>query len=49
MPLPLQKFPGGLLEPNYTNPNNSDEVLAHSEIEHYGEYLEQLEGTMLGG
>ena len=46
---PLQIFPGDLLEPTYASPNNSDELVARSEIERRGEYFEQLEGTMLGG
>ena len=45
----MQIFPGDLLEPNYANPNNSDELVAHSEVERRGEYFEQLEGTILGG
>ena len=45
----LQIFPGDLLEPNYTNPNNSDELVARSEVERRRDYFEQLEGTMLGG
>ena len=45
----LQVFPGDLLEPNYANPNNSDQLVARTEIEYRGEFFERLEGSMLGG
>ena len=45
----MQVFPGDLLEPNYVNPNNSDQLVPHSEVERRREYFEQLEGNMLGG
>ena len=45
----LQVFPGDLLEPNYANPNNSDQLVARTEIERRGEYFERLEGSMIGG
>ena len=45
----LQVFPGDLLEPNYANPNNSDQLVARTEIERRGEYFERLEGSTIGG
>jgi hypothetical protein len=44
----LQIFPGDLLEHNYTNPSNSDELIARSEVERRRDYFERLEGTMVG-
>ena len=42
-------FPGDLFEPNYVNPNNSDQLVPRSEVERRGKYFKQLEGTILGG
>ena len=44
----LQVFPGDLLEPNYPNPNNSDQLVPRSEVERRRDYFERLEGSMLG-
>ena len=45
----LQVFPCDLLEPNYPNPNNSDQLVPRSEVERHAEYFERLEGNILGG
>ena len=47
--MPLQVFPGDLLEPTYPNPDNSDQLVPRSEVERRAAYFEQLEGTMFGG
>ena len=39
--LSMQVFPGDLLEPTYTDPKDSHRLLAHSESEHCGQYIEQ--------
>ena len=38
-----QIFPGDLLEPTYADPNNPEQLIARSEIERRGRFLEQLE------
>ena len=45
----MQVFPGGLLEPNYADPDNSDLLVARSEVERRGEYFEQLDRRILEG
>ena len=39
----IQVFPGDLLEPNYADPNNSEHLIARSEVERRESFLEQLE------
>lgn len=39
----LQIFPGDLLEPTYTDPENRGPLLARSEVERHGKYIEQLD------
>ena len=36
-------FPGDLLEPNYSDPNNPRQLLARSEVDRRGTYFEHLE------
>ena len=38
-----QVFPGDLLEPNYPDPNNPRQLLARSEVDRRGNYVECLE------
>ena len=38
----MQVFPGDLLEPTYTDPENRGQLLARSEVERRGQYIEQL-------
>ena len=42
-------FPGDLLEPNYSDPDNSENLLGRSEVERRGQYFEHIEQSMLGG
>ena len=44
----VQVFPGDLFEPNYTNPDNPDQLVARSEVERRAEYFDLLDGRMLG-
>ena len=41
-------FPGDLLPSTYPNPDNSDQLLARSEVQRREEYIDQLH-TQLGG
>ena len=43
MSLHLQIFPGDLLEPTYADPDNRGGLLARSEVERRGQYIEQLD------
>ena len=38
-----QVFPGDLLEPTYANPNNPEQLIARSEVERRGRFLDKLE------
>ena len=40
---PIQVFPGDLLEPTYTDPEHQGRLLARSEEERRGQYIEQLD------
>ena len=40
-------FPGDLLEHNYLDPNNSRQLLARSEVDRRGNYIERLERKLL--
>ena len=40
-------FPGDLLEHNYPDPNNSRQLLARSEVDRRGNYIEHLERKLL--
>ncbi|XP_064389628.1 traf2 and NCK-interacting protein kinase-like isoform X5 [Halichondria panicea] len=44
-----QVFPGDLLAPTYSDPNNPDHLLARSEFERRGPYTALLEKSMVGG
>ncbi|XP_064407312.1 serine/threonine-protein kinase TAO3-like isoform X3 [Halichondria panicea] len=44
-----QVFPGDLLAPTYSDPNNPDHLLAHSEFERRGPYTALLERSLAGG
>ena len=46
---PLQVFPGDLLAPTYSDPNNPDHLLARSEFERRGPYTALLEKSLAGG
>ena len=39
----LQIFPGDLLEPTYSDPDNQDNLLARSEVERRQVYIDQLD------
>ena len=39
----LQIFPGKLLEPTYSDPNNQENLLARSEVERRHVYIDQLD------
>ena len=39
-------FPGDLLEPNYSDPENRHRLLGRSEVERRGKYIEQLDNQM---
>ena len=41
-------FPGDLLEPNYSDPDDSEHLLGRSEVERRGQYFEHIEQSMLG-
>ena len=43
----IQIFPGDLLEPNYTDPNDSEQLKARTEVERRQLYFDQLEGKTL--
>ena len=40
-------FPGDLLEPNYTDPDNQEQLMARTEVERRQLYFDQLEGKIL--
>ena len=40
-------FPGDLLEPNYADPNDPDQLMARTEVERRQPYFDQLEGRTL--
>ncbi len=42
-------FPGDLLAPTYSDPNNPDHLLARSEFERRGTYTALLERSLAGG
>ena len=42
-------FPGDLLAPTYSDPNNPDHLLARSEFERRGPYTALLERSLAGG
>ncbi|XP_064407368.1 uncharacterized protein LOC135352121 [Halichondria panicea] len=44
-----QVFPGDLLAPTYSDPNNPDHLLARSEFERRGPYTALLERSLAGG
>ncbi|XP_064407550.1 traf2 and NCK-interacting protein kinase-like isoform X2 [Halichondria panicea] len=44
-----QVFPGDLLAPTYSDPNNPDHLLARSEFERRGTYTALLERSLAGG
>ena len=44
-----QVFPGDLLEPTYAAVDNSDNLMARSEVERRGHYFEQLERMLPDG
>ena len=43
----IQIFPGDLLEPNYADPNDSEQLKARTEVERRQLYFDQLEGKTL--
>ena len=45
----IKVFPGDLLEPTYTDPENRHRLLARSEAERRRQYIEQLEKNFLRG
>ena len=42
----MQEFPGDLLEPTHTDPNNPKQLWARSEVGRRGNYFECLEGML---
>ena len=44
-----QAFPGDLLEPTYSAPNNQENLLARSEVDRRQVYTDQLETTLPNG
>ena len=44
-----QVFPGNLLQHNYPNPDNPDQLLGRNEVERRGNYFDQLENLLPGG
>ena len=42
-------FPGDLLEPTYTEPENRGRLLGRSEVKRRQQYIEQLEDSFLRG
>ena len=45
----MQVFPGDLLQPNYTDPDNPDRLVGRSEVGRRKAYLDQLEDLLPGG
>ena len=45
----MQVFPGDLLEPTYADSETSDNLVARSEVERRGRYLDQLEKMLPDG
>ena len=45
----LQIFPGDLLQPNYTDPDNPDKLVGRSEVGRRKAYVDQLEDLLPGG
>ena len=45
----IQIFPGDLLEPTYSDPDNCGRLLGRSEVERRQNYIEQLEDNFLRG
>ena len=43
----IQVFPGDLLEPNYADPNNPEQLIARTEVERRQAYFDQLKGNTL--
>ena len=45
----MQVFPGDLLQPNYTDPDNPDGLVGRSEVGRRKAYFDQLEDLLPGG
>ena len=45
----IQVFPGDLLQPNYTDPDNPDRLVGRSEVGRRKAYFDQLEDILPGG
>ena len=45
----MQTFPGELLEPNYTDPDNPDRLVGRSEVERCERHFQLLNKQMIGG
>lgn len=45
----MQTFPGELLDPTYTDPENNANLIARSEVERRKKYFERLESDTPGG
>lgn len=43
----IQLFPGDLMEPNYADPDNPEQLMARTEVERRQPYFDQLEGKTL--
>ena len=43
-----QVFPGNLLQPTYADPDNRHQLMARSEVERRGQYVEHLEDLLPG-
>ena len=44
----MQTFPGELLEPNYTDPDNPDRLVGRSEVERRERHFQLLDKQMIG-
>jgi hypothetical protein len=45
----MQTFPGQLLEPNYTDPENPDRLVGRSEVERREQYFQLLDRRIVNG
>ena len=49
MSIIIQTFPGQLLEPNYTDPENPDRLVGRSEVERREQYFQLLDRRIIDG
>ena len=45
----LQIFPGELLEPTYTDPDNSERLVGRSEVDRRQQHFSRLDSKLIGG